>query len=185
MRCPYCELECDDLGYIAHMIGCPAKPVPQQARTVPWVDYFAVLITGLTAIVIWVTMTLIPLHPAYGHKEKSMQTTSPQGESYIEHHGKGPGHGVTLVGPAAVAIVRYLYVAQALECHVKTKGQMRLTRMATPSAMMAMAKEYLGDEGKKLKARDYSKAAELVRAKIERDRALIPEGVSDKVAYKA
>lgn len=57
--------------------------------------------------------------------------------------------------PEAVAYVRAVTVRQALEVHVRTGGRMRLTRIATPRAMMSLASEILG---KKFKPRDYEGA---------------------------
>jgi hypothetical protein len=43
---------------------------------------------------------------------------------------------------------RLVTVIQAMKIHLRTKGKMRLTRVATPSRLLAIASEYTGKKYK-------------------------------------
>lgn len=72
----------------------------------------------------------------------------------------GADGGVALIGYNAVMIMHAATIARGLEMHIRTKGGMRLTRMATPKHLMQMASELTGT---KFKAREYAKAAAACR----------------------
>jgi hypothetical protein len=93
-------------------------------------------------------------------------------QSEIVHHKHG---GTTLVGPDAIELMRAATVKQGLLMHFRTKGGMRLTRMATPTLLLKLAKQYTGKTYKR-KA-DYSHfqdAANDVQVWIDTMRAALP-----------
>ena len=87
-------------------------------------------------------------------------------ESYVVHH---PG-GTTHVGPDAVNLVRAAYLKTALSMYARSK--MLMTRGATPTVLLSMAKEYTGKTYKG--ANKYHDAAEGVRVWIETMKAALP-----------
>ena len=90
--------------------------------------------------------------------------TRPQSE--IVHH-KG---GTTLVGPDAINLFRAATLASGLRLYARTG--MLLTRGATPTYLLALAKEYTG---KTYKGKDkYLTAAEDVRVWCETMKAALP-----------
>ncbi len=92
-------------------------------------------------------------------------------QSEIIHHRHG---GTTLVGPDAVNLYRAIHVQSALLMYAKTG--MLMTRGATPTVLLRIAKEYTG---KDYKGKDkYTQAADDVRVWIDTMKAALP--VTDK-----
>lgn len=50
----------------------------------------------------------------------------------------------TLTTPEQISMFRLAVVVRCIETHLRTGGKMRLTRMATPAALRAIATEYTG-----------------------------------------
>lgn len=89
--------------------------------------------------------------------------------SEIVHH---PG-GTTFAGPDAVNVVRAAHLVSALKLYAKTG--MRMTRHASPSVLLALAKEFTG---KDYKGRNkYEDAADDVKVWLDTMRAALPTTV--------
>jgi len=67
----------------------------------------------------------------------------------------------TLITGASINRYQLLVAIQGLETHIRTNGQMRLSRFATPKRCMEIISEHTG---KKYKRTDAGKAAEDGRA---------------------
>ena len=90
-----------------------------------------------------------------------------QQQSEIVHHAHG---GVTLVGPDAINLMRAATVKQGLLMYDRSK--MLLTRGATPTMLLALAKQYTG---KTYKGKDkYQQAAADVQVWIDTMKAALP-----------
>ena len=90
-----------------------------------------------------------------------------QQQSEIVHHAHG---GITLAGPDAVNLYRAITLKQGLLMYARTG--MLLTRTATPTVLLRIAKEYTG---KDYKGKDkYEKAAADVQVWIDTMKAALP-----------
>lgn len=90
-----------------------------------------------------------------------------QQQSEIVHHAHG---GVTLAGPDAVNLYRAITLKQGLLMYQRTG--MLLTRGATPTMLLALAKGYTG---KTYKGKDkYQQAAADVQVWIDTMKAALP-----------
>ena len=87
----------------------------------------------------------------------------------------GPG-GSMYAGPDAVNLVRAVHLKAALSMYAKTK--MLMTRGATPTMLLVMAREYTGKTYKG--ANKYHDAAEGVQVWIDTMRAALPVTVIHK-----
>jgi hypothetical protein len=92
--------------------------------------------------------------------------------SEIVHHAWG---GTTFAGLDAVNLFRAVHVASALRVYARTG--MKMTRGATPSVLLAIAREYTG---KTYKRGEYLQAAEDVRVWVETMKAALPVTVEGR-----
>jgi hypothetical protein len=78
--------------------------------------------------------------------------------------------GTAFIGPDAVNLVRAAHCATALRMYARTK--MLMTRMATPTVLLQIAKEYTGKDYKG--ADKYLHAADDLRVWIETMKSALP-----------
>lgn len=77
----------------------------------------------------------------------------------------------SLIGHDAVSLARVSTIMSGLEMHIQTGGQMRLTRMATPTFLLKAASEYTGI---KYKRGQYQKAHDDLKVWFELMKSALP-----------
>lgn len=77
----------------------------------------------------------------------------------------------SLIGRDAVSLARVSTIMSGLNIHIHTGGQMRLTRMATPTFLMKTASEYTGI---KYKRGQYQKAHDDLKVWFELMKSALP-----------